>query len=215
MNDPGASLWSELAAIAPASDFGNSTELAQRGDHDAPVIIVIDGLVRLEDTDSRGVRVLTGIRGRGEMALDTAALRLAPTTHAVRGLVSGRAALLPRADFHSWLRDSPGAARRLAQVLAERLDDDHPPPMSDRTRVEVRLADRIVRLDERLAGRNTIDGELRVSLTHDDLASWIGATRAVTTRAMGGLRDRGLIDHGRGWIRVLDPEGLRMLQRSG
>ena len=43
-----------------------------------------------------------------------------------------------------------------------------------------------------------------LSVTHQDLADWVGATRPAVTRSLQELRKGGLLEFGRGWYLVPD-----------
>ena len=51
-------------------------------------------------------------------------------------------------------------------------------------------------------------GLLEVKTSHADLADSVGTSREVISRALGSLREGGLVDSERGRIRVLDPARL-------
>ena len=51
----------------------------------------------------------------------------------------------------------------------------------------------------------------RIGVSQDDLATWVGANREATSRALGRLRDRGWIETGRRRIDLLDIPALRRL----
>jgi len=49
----------------------------------------------------------------------------------------------------------------------------------------------------------------RVIVTHDELASFLGTTRPKITKHLNALYKQGLIEKGRGYIRIKDYEGLK------
>lgn len=53
--------------------------------------------------------------------------------------------------------------------------------------------------------------ESRLLITHDELASFIGTTRPKITEHLNSFMKQGLIHKGRGFIQIVDPEGLRMI----
>ncbi len=52
------------------------------------------------------------------------------------------------------------------------------------------------------------EGNIKLSLSHRELASLIGATREATTIALNELKDMGAIEAGRKRIRIIDREIL-------
>jgi CRP-like cAMP-binding protein len=51
----------------------------------------------------------------------------------------------------------------------------------------------------------------RMTVTQELIGSMLGVRREGVTAAVGDLRRRGLIDHNRGWITVLDRPGLEKM----
>lgn len=68
------------------------------------------------------------------------------------------------------------------------------------------------RLDERLArwllSLHDRAGDDRFDLTQADIAGMLGARRATVSEIGSALEEHGLIERGRGWVRVLDRDGL-------
>ncbi|HYG83050.1 MAG TPA: Crp/Fnr family transcriptional regulator, partial [Pyrinomonadaceae bacterium] len=68
------------------------------------------------------------------------------------------------------------------------------------------------RIDKRLA-RWLLECQWRTSsgefnLTHDYISEVLGIRRAGVTNALGELKEKGVIDHSRGFIKIIDQEGL-------
>lgn len=210
-----AEVWSDLCEIGTSRHFRAGDYLLRRDDTSTGLIAVESGLCKVIDVDADGHEVIVAIRGPGDVFGETSALTARARTASVVAVQPVKAAMVSRREFDSYLDGSARAGRLVATMLAERVIETNRPAMAAHRQVHERLADRIHMLAERF-GEHTAHGvELHVPLTHDDFSSWIGATRAVTTRAMGTLRDRELIDFGRGWLRVVDLEGLRKLGVDG
>ena len=71
------------------------------------------------------------------------------------------------------------------------------------------------KLDSRLAALLLEEGELSgrevLSLTHEQLANHLGSVREVVTRMLRYFQKEGLVELGRGSIRLLDKEKLHRI----
>jgi CRP/FNR family cyclic AMP-dependent transcriptional regulator len=74
--------------------------------------------------------------------------------------------------------------------------------------VVARVARRLVDLAERF-GVDAADGGVEVSVTHDELAAWAGASRESVTKALHVLRTLGCVATHRGHITLTDHRKLR------
>ncbi len=208
---PASAVWNDLVRIGTKRRFRAGEHLIRREANHTGLVALRAGLCKVTDVDSDGHEVIVAIRGPGDVFGEIAALTGGPRTAAVVALQRVEASMVSLDSFNDYLDGSAQAGRRLATMLAHRVAEGSRPAMAAHRKVDARLADRILLLADRFGTTHHHAVEIRTPLTHDDYASWIGATRAVTTRAMGALRDRGLIDFGRGWISVVDAEGLREL----
>jgi CRP-like cAMP-binding protein len=68
--------------------------------------------------------------------------------------------------------------------------------------VSARVCELLHELSTNAADVETALGEYLVPLTHHDVASLIGAARQTTTTVLNDLERRGIIELGRGWVRV-------------
>lgn len=116
---------------------------------------------------------------------------------------------LHRDDFLRHLRAHPHIAESILAILSRRLRQ-----LTDYTETLAFLDvyDRVVSKLLDLATRYGVqDGGIRIdlSLTQGELATWVVASRERVNKALGLLRDRGLINLDGKYIIILDPEGLR------
>ena len=57
--------------------------------------------------------------------------------------------------------------------------------------------------------------EARLTITHDELASFLGTTRPIITKHLSEFTNLGLIEKGRGYITIKDHEGLKRIYEAG
>ena len=73
------------------------------------------------------------------------------------------------------------------------------------------------RMDARIAGyllHRLPEGADVLATTHETIASDLGSSREVVSRLLKEFEHEGLVDLGRGRIRVLAPDGLRAVSRK-
>jgi len=109
--------------------------------------------------------------------------------------------MILRRDFLSFLERTPAVSIRLVELLCERVRW-----MSERVEeatlmpLHTRLARRLLALAE--------DFGAEVTASQEDLAVFVGATRESVNRQLQVWRRAGIVDLGRGRLRVVDAAGL-------
>ncbi|HEY1971981.1 MAG TPA: Crp/Fnr family transcriptional regulator [Pseudonocardia sp.] len=200
-----------LHGCARSQCYRAGAVLLYEGQMEAPVVILLEGRVRVTALASDGRELVLAFRGPGSILGELAALEDGKCSATVAAIDDVRALSLAPGQFREFLREWPGAAIALLRLLAHRLRD------SDRKRVEFaaldttsRVAARIVELADRF-GQAQSDGSITVALTlsQEALASWVGGSREATVRALTQLRTLGLVETGRRRIHVRDIQGLR------
>lgn len=211
--EAGRAVWEDLVRIGTPRRFRTGEYLVRLGVHQPRLLAIRSGMCKIIDSDSDGHEVIVAVRGPGEVLGEISALTGGLPTASVVALQPIDAVAVRLADFEAYLEGSPTAGRTLAVVLAHRAAEWNRVALAAHRKVEARLADRILFLADHFGVEHDGVIEVQSPLTHDDYASWVGATRAVTTRSLGALRDRGFIDFGRGWVSVNDVDALRDLCR--
>jgi CRP-like cAMP-binding protein len=185
--------------------------LLYEGQHDAPVVIVQEGRLRVSALSSDGRELVLAFRGPGAILGELAALDHGRCSATVSAVDDVQTIVLTAAEFHAFLHARPGAAIALLRLLGQRLRD------ADRKRVEFaaldtigRVAARIVELSDRF-GQLQPDGSMTITLTlsQEELATWVGSSREATVKALAQLRGLGLVETGRRRILVYDLSTLR------
>ena len=208
----GGQFWNEMCALGRERSFSQGAHVLRWDDdaRGAGLVAIQRGVCKVVNSTEGGRESLVAVRGPGEVVGELAALTGALRSASVIALTPLLVSAIPLEAFDRWLDDEPGAGRHLATMLAARIVETTRPGITAHQRVEARLADRVLVLRERFG----VGERITAPLTHEDFAAWIGATRAVTSRAFGTLRDRGCIDLGRGWIEVRDSALLTSIARG-
>ncbi len=128
----------------------------------------------------------------------------------VEALVPSLFCLLGWEAFEGAVRRNPEAGLRLSRMLADRIGvlEERLADVAYRE-VPARLASAILRLVESEGVMGPEGARLPTPYTHAQLASMIGANREATTRALGALRERGMVEVRDRRVHIMDPEALR------
>ncbi len=148
--------------------------------------------------------------GPGDLFGELTLLDGAPRSATVVALEDVETATLSRADFQALLRRNPALAEAILATLARtirRLSDE----VTDLMFLDLRgrLAKKLLELAEAHGERVGGSTEIHLSLTQEELAGMIGATRPRVNRILGFFEDRGAIVRRGRSIAVVKPEVLR------
>jgi|GEM_PF-229221 len=172
------------------------------GDRADCVYVVRQGRVKLSVLSDSGKESAIDIIQPGEILGEFALLDDAPRSNMAQALDEVLLWVFDKREFTHLLMSRPKLAMSYIRLVGDR-----------RRRMEKKLSDitskavsaRVCELLHELA----IDGsepaaarDYLVPLTHQDVASLIGAARQTTTTVLNDLERRGVIELGRGWVRV-------------
>lgn len=183
--------------------------LFTEGDRGGRAFLIERGWVMLSSVAPSGREVVLGLRGPGDVIGELSALDDAPRSASGVAVGQVNAVVAPGSAVLGALSDQ-AVAMDLLRVLAVRLRD------ADRKRLEFasldtlgRVAWRLRELSERF-GVQAVDGiEIELPLSQEQLASWCGASREATVKALAALRSLGCISTGRRSVLIRDGEALR------
>ncbi|HEY5428201.1 MAG TPA: Crp/Fnr family transcriptional regulator [Solirubrobacteraceae bacterium] len=187
--------------------------LFTEGDRAERVFLIESGWVLISSTSPEGREIVLGIRGSGEIIGEMSMLDGAARSATAVAIGDVDAIVSPGATLNRALQDA-AAARGLVLILAARLRD------ADRTRIQFatldtlgRVAERLLELSERF-GHDTGNGiAVELPLSQEQLASWCGASRESTVKALGTLRSLHCITTGRQSLVIHDLVALRVHAR--
>lgn len=172
------------------------------GDRADCVYVLRQGRVKLSVLSDSGKEIAIDIIQPGEILGEFALLDDAPRSNMAQALDEALLWVFDKRDFMHLLLSRPKLALSYIRLVGDR-----------RRRMEKKLSDitskavsaRVCELLHELA----VDGsepltacDYLVPLTHQDVASLIGAARQTTTSVLNDMERRGVIELGRGWVRV-------------
>jgi CRP-like cAMP-binding protein len=189
--------------------FRHGQVLFLEGDRADRVLLIERGRVLLSCTSAGGRDIVLGVIGPGDIAGELSAFDGEPRSATALALDDVHAVVASGSALMRALEDVE-AAHELIRVLAARLRD------GDRKRLEFaaldtlgRVAWRLLELGERF-GQPTSEGiAVELPLSQEQLASWCGASREATVKALRSLRSLQSITTARKRVVIRDPEALR------
>jgi CRP-like cAMP-binding protein len=183
--------------------------LFTQGDRAERVFVIEHGWVMISSMAPGGREIVLGLRGPRDLIGDLSALDGAPRSATAVAVGEVEATVVPSSALIRALSNAT-TAMDLLRVLAGRLRD------ADRKRLEFaaldtlgRVAWRLLELSERFGERTAEGIEIELPLSQEELASWCGASREATVKALAALRTLGCIATGRRTVVIRDIAGLR------
>ncbi len=205
-----------MTLIELLTDRGTATRLKpggilfHEGDRAGAVYGVVSGRVRVEVSTPTGGRLVLAVKEPGDVLGELAALDGRPRSAAAVAIDAVELVQVGVDDFLSALVDEPKHAvsllQRISRDLRESVDRTTARASADTTQ---RLAMLLFDLADRYGEHSDAIVEIDLTLTQDDMAGWIGATREATARSLRTLRDKGCVATARRRISVTDIAVLR------
>jgi CRP/FNR family transcriptional regulator, cyclic AMP receptor protein len=207
------SLSDEDAAALRSAGFqrtyGAHVTLVHQDDEAGPVVVLLGGRAKIAVAEG-GREAIFGVAGPGELIGELAAIEGSPRSTTVTTLEPVDALVIPRSDFLGVLNRRPRIALAILRVVARRLRyADSQRAQFATLDVAGRLAQRLLELSERFGHEQGHGIEIRLPLSQEELASWVGASREAVSKAFLQLRTLGIVETGRRRVTVLDMEALR------
>lgn len=207
--------WRELAGKGRLRHLPRGAHLLFEGAQSDVVFVVLSGRVKVFSATSEGDEIVLAVRGPGALLGDLAAIDDEPRSASVVALEPVEALTVPAATFREYLLAQPRVTLILMRTLTARLRE------ADRRRLEfgsldtlTRVAARLVELADRFGAAEGDGVRITLSLTQEDLASWVGASREAVVKALGTLRSRGWITTERRSVVIRDLAALRLRSQA-
>jgi CRP-like cAMP-binding protein len=173
------------------------------------VLVVLKGKVKIKTITPDGKETIFAFFGEGEIFGELALLETQPRNEYAEAVEDAEVLAIPRDELLGLMEQRPDIALHITKLVGLR-----------RRRIENRLRNILFRSNrERVAalllelieshGEQEPDGwQIRLELSHQDLANLIGATRETVTLTLGRLKKEKLIKMHRRRIKVLERDRL-------
>lgn len=192
--------------------FTSGSHIYDAGDPASALFVVAEGRVKLSQLTLDGTETLTDILGPGELFGAMGALGEPHHLGSAESLVDSCILRIGQAEFRQILETYPKVALRVLDDLAARLRRAHWDIGGQSTHtVKQRVAIALLRLARKLGQRDDQGILLNVPLSRADLAGLARSTPESVSRIMSQWKKEGVIDSGRRWTRILDPDFLTVV----
>ena len=184
--------------------YGAHVTLLHQADEAGPVVVLLSGRVKITMSQA-GREAIVAVLGPGELIGELAAIDDGPRSTTVTTLEPVDALVLSRSDFAALLERRPRIALVILRTVAHRLRYADVQQAQFATHDVVgRLAQRLVELCERFGTQQERGIEIRLPISQEELASWVGASREAVSKAFQLLRSLHIVETGRRRVTVLD-----------
>ena len=198
-----------LRAAGTRRSYGANVTVLHQADEAGSVVVLLSGRAKIAVVGG-GREAIFGVVGPGELVGELSAIEDSPRSTTVTTLEPVDALVVSRSNFLALLDQRPRIALVILRMVARRLR------YADAQRAEFatldvagRLAQRLLELSERFGTPQERGIEIKLPLSQEELASWIGASREAISKAFQLLRTLQIVETGRRRVTILDLDGLR------
>lgn len=186
-----------LAAISSSATYPKGAILFVEGQEARGVFVICTGRVKLTASSAEGKSLITRIAEAGEVVGLPSSISGLPYELTAEALEPIQANFIARDEFLKFLQENGEAALKVAEILSDIYHTTHR---------EIRYlglsgsaAQKLARFLLDFTGSQPESGPIRatLTLTHEEIAEMIGASRETVTRLFGSFKKRQLIEiHG-------------------
>ncbi|MAG29792.1 MAG: hypothetical protein CL908_02725 [Deltaproteobacteria bacterium] len=202
---------SNLAKRARIAKLRRGEVLFMKGRVPKYLSLILSGRIKITSTSPDGHELLLTLHEPGDLAGRLGAV--AGHIHLVTATATcaSRVIHLPIRDVVSTVADHAPIGARLSQLLAKNLKDAvYNLENVGLMRAKTRLWSRLMQLAQRYGSPDKANGSMRIDhgLSQQNLANSVGLTRVLVNRQLSGWREMGMVETGRGFVVIPDPDGL-------
>ena len=197
-----------LERTSTETSFPAKSVLFMEGQRSKGVMLVISGKVKVSTVSSEGRSLIIRIAEPGDMLGVSATVVGRSYELTAETLEPTRIKVIRREAFVQWLRANPEMSFRIAQGLADKYNATCRHLRS--LLLSHTAGQRLARALLELGGRSERQ-EVRMAMTHQELAEMIGTSRETVTRLLSSFRHKGMIELGGSTLVIRNREALRQI----
>jgi CRP/FNR family cyclic AMP-dependent transcriptional regulator len=197
-----------LERMTMETSFPADAVLFMEGQRSQGVMVIVSGKVKLSTTSSDGRTLIVRIAGPGDALGMSATVVDRPYELTAETVEPTKIKIIRRDSFMQWLRGNPELAFRIAEELAAEYNSTCQQLRS--MLLSHTACQRLARALLELGGRGE-KREVKMTLTHQELAEMIGTSRETVTRLLSSFRQKGMIDLSGSTLVLRNREGLRQI----
>ncbi len=207
----------ELDSIAVPATYPKGAILFVEGQEPTGVFVVCSGRVKLSAGSVSGKPLILRIAEAGQLVGLPGTISGKPYEATAETVEPIQAAFIPRKQFLQFLREHSDAALRVAEVLSNIYQATYQQVryLSLSGSAAGKLARFLLRIARAhdTAGNGTVRAEIQMTmtLTHEEIAEMIGASRETVTRLFANFKRRRLIEVHGSSLMIKDKAGLGRL----
>jgi len=194
----------DLASRMRPRRYARNEVVFHRDDPATHCYLIASGTVKISAQEETGQEVVIALVRGGELVGELALFDSEPRSATVTAITETTAFSLSAKDFTDTLQHNSAAMQQLLVLLARRIrrSTGH---IEDLVFLDLpgRVAKSLIDQDELGGTAGT------VTLTQEEIASFVGATRVAVNRVLVDLERRGALRLGRGHVEIVDAELLK------
>lgn len=199
----------QLAEAGLAGRIDKGETIYEQGAPGESLAVILSGKVKIARIGASGRETVINFLGPGDLVGEIACLDGGERTARAVMLERGRIFVIRRDALMPALAESPDALMEVLGVLCEKLRATSEIVETHQRQMAARLAAGLLRLVD-LQGKRTARGvELALGANQEELGSYLGLSRANTSREIARLARAGLLSHESRCLLVHDVEALQ------
>ncbi|MFZ5354080.1 MAG: Crp/Fnr family transcriptional regulator [Bacillota bacterium] len=181
------------------------------GEYPEGLIVINQGKVKAYRNTIEGKEQILYIFSEGDFLGEKDLFKNQQTTYNIEALEDTNICMVTKIDFHRLLREYPDISLKLLEELSDRLDRMEKTIESMGAKnVEARVSAVLLEFAQKYGKQHPKGIMVKLPLSREGIANYIGLTRETVSRKMNILQDEGIIEMiGNKNIVIIDEEALR------